>query len=184
MQHVRTGVFVSRLHASVVFAMPRSPKYPLKPLQDARARQVDDAAAKLADKTRAVEVAVGKRDDAERTRVEAEERAARVRAAEQALLSRGALRSVDLARASAWESSVAREANALGAAVNTAVAEIEVRRREEADARAELLKARTDQKVVETHAAQFEARERRQLDAKEEREIEDARRSPSTNEGS
>ena len=153
-----------------------SPKYPLKPLLEHRTRKVDDATAELGNAVRGREAADAVRARAEIERRNAEERAARVRAEEADLLSRGELRAVDLARGQAWELGIRGEISQLTHAVEVAEQRADQARTEEAGARVELARKMADRDVVAKDEARFEDQRKRRALAGEEEAAEEAYR--------
>lgn len=148
--------------------MARPPKYPLEPLLEHRERRVDDATAELGDAIRARESAEDAKRLAEAARREEEERAQRVRDDEAALLARGELRAVDLARASAWEHAERARVADLDSAERRAAARVADARTDEATKRAELAQKKADHDVVAKDEAKFRDRLRKEREAKEE----------------
>ena len=154
--------------------MARPPKYPLEPLLEHRERRVDDATAELGDAVRAREAAEAAKARAEAARREEEERAARLRAAEAALLAQGELRAVDLARAQAWEHAEQRTIEELAGAERRATEHAGTARATEDEARIELAKKKADRDVVAKDEARFLDKQRRDREAREEEAAEEA----------
>lgn len=146
-----------------------SPKYPLKPLLEHRARQVDDATAELGDAVRARASADAKRSHAEEAWREAEERADRVKLEEAERLARGELRASDLAWGEAWEIGARVQLDELARAVVVAERTVEDARGEEAVARLALGERMADRDVVAKDEMRFQERiTKRTLLAEEE----------------
>ncbi len=154
--------------------MARPPKYPLEPLLEHRERGVDAATAELGDAVRAREAAEKAKALAEAARREEEDRAAQVRAAEAALLARGELRAVDLARAQAWEHAEQRTLEELGAAERRAAEHAGHALTAEERARMDLAQKKADRDVVAKDEARFVDRQRREREAREEEAAEEA----------
>lgn len=153
-----------------------SPKYPLQPLLDHRARKVDDATAQLGAAVRARESADEARARAEAAQREAEERAATERAAEIERLERGELRVLDLARGDAWEVGVRSQIDRLAHAVDAADENARAARQRETQARAELAQEMADRDVVVKDEARFRERVAKRALAAEEEAAEEAYR--------
>lgn len=146
-----------------------SPKYPLRPLLEHRARKVDDATAELGAAVRAREAAEDARARAEAVRREEEERAARIEAEEVERLGRGELRAIDLARGQAWHVAAQARIGELAQAASAADRKASAAREGEAGARADLAQTMADRDVVAKDEARFRERaNRRALLAEEE----------------
>ena len=154
--------------------MPKSPKYPLKPLLEHRDRQVDDATAGLAGAIREREAAADRKGRLERERREAESRAANERNAERDRLAGGELRVADLAHADAWEAGVHRQITDLSNAVDRASADTDEASRKESEARADLARKKADRDVVAKDETRYADKLRRRADASEEEDAAEA----------
>lgn len=152
--------------------MPRN-KYPLTALREHRDRKVETATAELGDAVRAREAAEDAKRAAERERLEAEERAERVRHAEADKLARGELRAADLARASAWEVSAKQEMNQLTRAVDAAETRAGDMRTAEGAARTNLAAKKADVDVVAKDQSRFDAGVKKAQNAAEEEAAEE-----------
>lgn len=153
--------------------MPRNPKYPLTPLREHRDRKVEAATAELGGAVRAREAADESKRAAERTRQEAEARAAAVRNEEAERLGRGELRAGDLARAQAWEYAAHAEMTDLTHAVDRAAGHVDATREAEGAARAALAQDKADRDVVVKDQARFDHQALRVRDAAEEEAAEE-----------
>lgn len=143
-------------------------KYPLHPLVDLRAKQVDEAARDLAKAVDARQTAERAREAAEAARVRAEEKARALREEERVALDQGMLRAGDLHRAQAWEIGVSEERKKLvQQAVSAQQGEQKAREKEDG-ARGNLAEREADAEVVEKDEAKFVAREQKRELAKEE----------------
>jgi len=152
----------------------RPKKYPLDPLAQLRAKQVDDATRELAATVKAREEAERAEALARSERQRLAEESKAVRDAERAALERGELRASDLMNADAWALR-AREEEAMAAR-----REIEATKRTgaakvgEEHARDRTAQRRADADVVERDRAKWEDRERRVTEAKAEEAAEEA----------
>lgn len=146
----------------------RPPKYPLDPLVQVRAHEVDDAARDLADSVRAREHAQGVRAAAERMRDDHAEGARLERETEQAALERGELRAVDLMQRDAWEVRVAAERAAHERQLAETAAREAAARDEERAAQGGLSARKADEEVVTQHRAKWQAGEATKRDARDE----------------
>lgn len=146
-----------------------SPKYPLKPLLEHRARKVDESTAQLGAAVRAREAADEARARAEAVRRDALERAAKAREEEAARLARGELCALDLARGGAWEIGVQARVEQLTNARDAADDEARAARESEALARVGLAHDMADRDVVAKDEARFRERAaKRALEVEEE----------------
>lgn len=156
--------------------MPRPPKYPLEPLLEHRERKVDEATVELGKAVRAREGAEDARLRAQHERLDAEDRAAKVRAEEAARLENGELRVADLANAQEWEHGVRQSLAELTRLEQQAGTRVETARKAEEGARAALAHEKADRDVVGRDRARFADKLRRAADAAEEENAEDAHR--------
>lgn len=144
------------------------PKYPLEPLAELRAKNVDEATKVLAEKTRARETASRARQSHEKAAEEHEAATRRVVDAEQGALLRGELRAADLLAQQAWASRVKAEQAELDLRARAAREAEEARRREEAEAREATARRKADADVVDKDRARFVRRHEEQAVAREE----------------
>ena len=157
-----------------LLTMPRPRQYPLDPLLAHRERKVDEATAELGDAVKQRELAEAERLRAERAKETAEARASAIRDEERSRLQGGELRAVDLARAQAWEVAVSAEMQTLGRAVETAAADVDAKRTDEAEARGALAQKKAEHGVVEKDKERFTLAKRRAAEAAEEENAEEA----------
>lgn len=146
----------------------RPPKYPLDPLAKVRARDVDDAAQKLAGSVNAREKAQGARVASERARDDHEEAARRAREEERAKLERGELRAADLMQQDAWEVRVASERAAHERRVDDTASKEAAAREDERAARGGLASRKADEAVVAKHREAWDGREKKAREARDE----------------
>lgn len=155
-----------------------SPKYPLQPLLEHRARGVDAATAALGTSVQRREQAEAAQRRAEADRRTAEEAQAALREDERARLGRGELSVADLARAGAWEVGAQAELGQLARVVDAAGAKASDLRDAEAEARGALAQSMADRDVVAKDRARFDERGKKAVLAAEEEAAEEARRHP------
>ena len=155
-----------------------SPKYPLQPLLEHRARGVDDATAELGASVQRREQAEVAHHRAEATRRSAEEAQAAVREDERTRLGRGELSVADLARGSAWELGAQAELGTLSRAVDMEETKASDLRDAEAESRGALARSMADRDVVVKDRARFDERAKKAALAAEEEAAEEARRHP------
>lgn len=155
-----------------------SPKYPLQPLLEHRARGVDDATASLGDSVQRREQAEAAQRRAEATRHSAKEQQASLRDDERKRLGRGELSVADLARGGAWEVGAQAALGVLARAVDVAGTKAGDLRDTEAEARDALARSMADRDVVVKDRARFDAQGKKAALAAEEEAAEEARRHP------
>jgi hypothetical protein len=154
--------------------MAKPPKYPLQPLLEHRARQVDDATVELGDAVLAREAAEAGKARAEVEELEARTRADAIRGKEAERLSRGELRAGDLARQEAWEVGARGEAAVLAEATARADSKARESRDAEERARAALAGKKAERDVVAKDRARFDERRKREDEKAEEEAAEEA----------
>jgi len=152
----------------------RPRRYPLEPLAELRAGQVDAAVRGLATAVAAHDAAERDRRTAERVRDDHAAVAAGVRAAEREALARGELRVGDLAVAGAWEVRIASEGQAMASAVDRTRG-VETRARDaEQGAQGTVAARKADAEVVVADRARWQDALRKKVEAKEEEAAEEA----------
>lgn len=154
--------------------MTRSPKYPLDPLLEHRARVADDATSALGAAVASREGAERAVEAAERERREAEARANEVRAHEAGMLADGRLRAVDLARAGAWEIATQASLEAKDEALARREQALATSRDAEHEARARLASVKAEHDAVAKDKDRFADRARRAALAADDEAAEEA----------
>lgn len=154
--------------------MTRSPKYPLDPLLEHRARVTDDATSALGGAVVAREGAERAVAAAERERREAEARANDVRDREAEMLADGRLRAVDLARAGAWEIATKASLEARDEALVQREQALAIARDAEREARDRLAAAKADHDAVAKDKDRFVDHARRVALAADDEAAEEA----------
>lgn len=154
--------------------MTRSPKYPLDPLLEHRARGADDATAALGAAVAACEGARRAVEAADRERRDAEARAEEIRLREAGMLSDGQLRAVDLARIEAWEIAMKVTLEEKREALDRRERALADAQHAEAEARARLAVAKAEHDAVAKDKERFASRARHAAFAVEEEAAEDA----------
>ena len=161
-----------------------SPKYPLQPLLEHRARGVETATAELGASVQQREHAEAVQRRAEADKRSAEEQQAALREDERARLGRGELSVADLARAGAWEIGAQAALGHLARAVDAAETKASDLRDAEAEARDALARSMADRDVVAKDRARFDERAKKAVLTAEEEAAEEARRPPGRAAGS
>lgn len=153
-----------------------TPKYPLKPLLEHRARQVDEATSELGRAIHAREVAEDAKLRAEATKEEVASQHAKLRSEEGEALDRGELTVADLARADAWAVAAAEEMSRLDQAVTTSSTRARDASAEESERRSQLAKSMADRDVVAKDETRFVERMKKKALLSEEEAAEEAYR--------
>ena len=146
----------------------RPKKYPLDPLVQVRAKQVDDAARALGEAARVHEAATRARQTAEERRDEAEAEARMLKRGEFGALERGELTVADLMRGDAWSVRVKAEQDELARRALESSKREELAESAEASARGDVASRKADAEIVDRDRVKWVNGERRKADAKEE----------------
>ena len=146
----------------------RPKKYPLDPLVQVRAKQVDDAARALGEAARAHEEAARLRAGADQRRDQAEADAQALRDRERGALERGELTVADLMRGDAWGVRVKAEQDELARRALESAKKEGIARDGEGAARTHVAARKADAEIVDRDRTRWTDEERKRADAKEE----------------